>query len=81
MSKLSDVSLDLNSVENVQLEIREDGRVIWVNVDGVNRLRCNALRPVQDGFEPGDSINLTVNDNRPGLASRLQAALLLLKKE
>ena len=32
--------LDITNPENVEIRIRGDGKVIWVNVDGICRLRC-----------------------------------------
>lgn len=31
--------LDITGAEIVDLDVREDGKVIWVNVDGICRLR------------------------------------------
>jgi hypothetical protein len=34
--------LDLNG-KSVQVQVREDGRTVWVNVDGICRLRASAI--------------------------------------
>lgn len=31
---------DITAPKAVQIQVREDGKVIWVNVDGVCMLRC-----------------------------------------
>ena len=36
--QMIDITAGLETV--VEISIRDDGRVIWVNVDGVCRLRC-----------------------------------------
>jgi hypothetical protein len=60
-----DQMIDVNGVKNVTVESRQDGRVIWISVDGVTRLRCNALqRAVQEGFVLGAAINLSVTHNK-----------------
>jgi len=33
-------SIDITAPKAVQIDIREDGKVLWINVDGICRLRC-----------------------------------------
>jgi hypothetical protein len=49
--------MDINAPKGVQVQIREDGKVLWVNVDGLCVLRINQI-PVLD-----------VEDNRPDLCA------------
>lgn len=51
------VMLDLNPEHGVEISIREDGKQVWVNVDGLCRMRLTAV--------PGTSFSLTVEDRRP----------------
>ena len=39
--------VDITAPEGVELSIREDGQVIWVNVDGVCRLRCCQIKHLE----------------------------------
>jgi hypothetical protein len=32
--------VDISSPKDVEVQVREDGKVMWINVDGVCRLRC-----------------------------------------
>jgi hypothetical protein len=32
--------VDIISPKNVQIQIKKDGKVVWINVDGACRLRC-----------------------------------------
>lgn len=41
---MMDDVLDISGAGIVELQVREDGRVIWVNVDGVCRLRICRIR-------------------------------------
>jgi len=43
---------DITAPEDVQIQIHEDGKVIWVNVNGICALRCCQIE------------NLQVEDNR-----------------
>lgn len=49
--------LDLNPEHGVEISIRETGTQVWVNVDGLCRLRLTAL--------PGKDFSLTIEDRRP----------------
>ena len=31
---------DITNPDHVEIQIRHDGRVVWVNVNGICRLRC-----------------------------------------
>jgi hypothetical protein len=35
--------LDITAPEMVQVQLRDDGKVLWVNVDGVCRLRISRI--------------------------------------
>jgi hypothetical protein len=37
--------VDLNPTREVEIQIRSDSKVVWVNVDGVCRLRLNIADP------------------------------------
>ena len=37
---VDDQMVDITAPEQVQIQIRNDGKVVWVNVDGICRLRC-----------------------------------------
>ncbi len=46
--------VDINKPEYVEIEIRHDGTVIWIHVDGITRFRaCRIKHPV------------VINDHRP----------------
>ena len=45
--------LDIASPKYVDIEIRQDGKVVWVNVDGITRIRLCRIE------------NLYITDNRP----------------
>lgn len=40
--------VDINAPEDVQIEVRYDGSVVWIHVDGITRLRiCRIKHPVE----------------------------------
>lgn len=39
--------IDITKAETVQIQIRGDGQVVWVNVDGVCQLRVCQCKHVQ----------------------------------
>ena len=47
--------LDITAPEGVQIQIRADGEVVWVNVDGICRLRICQI----------PHKGLTLDDERP----------------
>jgi hypothetical protein len=49
--------IDIPAAKGVQIQVREDGKVVWVNVDGLCVLRCNNIEV------------LDVEDNRPDLCA------------
>jgi hypothetical protein len=51
-------SLDITGAEHVEVTIRSDGLVMWVNVDGTLALRVCYIK------------NITVNDERPDDGTR-----------
>lgn len=49
-------AIDISQPQAVQIEVTENGKTLWVNVDGVCRLRVsNILNPLP----------LTIKDSRP----------------
>jgi hypothetical protein len=38
------INLDITSPEHVQIQIKHDRKVIWVNVDGICRLRICQIK-------------------------------------
>ena len=42
---IDDQMVDVNAPIVVDVEISADGKVIWVNVDGICRLRCCQMKP------------------------------------
>lgn len=42
-----DKTIDITAPEVVEILIREDGEVVWVNVDGICRFRACRIRNVQ----------------------------------
>lgn len=46
--------VDITSPRTVQVQIRSDGKVIWINVDGMCRLRCCQIEhlDVEDDRKP-----------------------------
>jgi len=42
-----DFMIDAVARKGVQIEVREDGAVLWVNIDGVCRLRCSQIEHLE----------------------------------
>jgi hypothetical protein len=51
-------SLDINNPTIVEVLIRDDGTVVWVNIDGLCRLRVCRIK------------KLTVDDRRPKVTKK-----------
>lgn len=48
--------LDITEPQLIELKVSEDGRVAWVNVDGVRRLRaCRIHRVIVEDNRPHDN--------------------------
>jgi len=45
--------LDINTPEHCEIEIREDGKVVWISIDGLTKVRICRIK------------NLYITDNRP----------------
>lgn len=54
MIKLGEM-MDITAPKGVQVQIREDGKVLWVNVDGMCVLRCCQIEvlDVEDNRDTG----------------------------
>ncbi len=53
--KILEAAVDITNVlHHVEIDVRADGQVLWVNVDGVCLVRISRLHPQQ----------LTIRDNR-----------------
>jgi hypothetical protein len=56
-----DTLVDITAPQNVEIKIRSDGKVVWINIDGVCRLRACQVpkidiidaRPLMDSDEAG----------------------------
>lgn len=51
--------IDLNGCQAIQIQVSEDGTKVWVNVDGICRLRAYACQrvEVEDNRETSEKIN------------------------
>lgn len=38
-----DSMIDITGAEIVEVQVRSDGKVLWVNIDGICRLRVNQI--------------------------------------
>ena len=49
MENVSFTDITLNNKESVEISIREDRKVIWINIDGVARIRiCRIKKLILD---------------------------------
>lgn len=53
---------DLNDVD-VHIQVRDDSKVVWVNIDGVCRLRVYNARSVAVDWQEEDNISELSNEN------------------
>ena len=44
--------LDITAPEIVEVKLREDGKVLWVNINGVCRLRISQMKEISVILEP-----------------------------
>jgi hypothetical protein len=46
-SESGPMSIDITAPEHVEIRIRGDGMVVWINVDGVNRFRACKIKGLE----------------------------------
>lgn len=48
--------VDIVAPKGVQIQVRADGKVLWVNVDGVCVLRCSQVEVLEIEYQKEDNV-------------------------